>query len=189
MSQRSDLSTPFAGGPDPDGDGPEPEAGLVVPGPVQRRTKAANWVNVALGAAVLVAVAGVSFAAGRLTAPATTAGAFNGQGGGRQFPGNGEFPNGGFGGQDGQGPRGFGGGLALTGTVDAVSGSTLTLKLADGRTIQVSLSDTTTYHAQASATSSDVAVGKTVIVEVQGFRPGNDTTGGGTSATDVTVVP
>jgi hypothetical protein len=84
---------------------------------------------------------------------------------------------------------------------------------ANGATITVGLDSSTTYHQQASGSSSDVQSGKTVIVQVTGgFRPGADgnpgagnggTGNGGTgngapgnggpitlgTAGDVTVVP
>ncbi|HEX8026240.1 MAG TPA: hypothetical protein VF484_08545, partial [Candidatus Limnocylindrales bacterium] len=59
---------------------PKPPAGMT------------SWINIALGLALVIAVGGVAFAAGRLTAPATAAA--NG-GNGRTFPGGGNFPGGG----------------------------------------------------------------------------------------------
>ena len=162
------------------------------------RPRSLSWVNAALALALAVAIGGIGFAAGRLTAPAALAAA-NGTGrfGNGAFPGGnfpgGNVPGGGYfqGGDDnGGGFRGAfgGGGASIEGTVESVSGDTLTLKLANGSTIQVSLSGTTTYHAQASATSGDVKPGGTVIVRVELNRGA----GGGTispSATDVTIVP
>lgn len=156
-----------------------------------KRSGSARLLNAVLAIAVALAIGGVAFAAGRLTAPAPT-NPF-GNGGPGQFFGNGN-------GNNGQGgPGGFlaGGGVTLEGTVESLSGTTLTLKTSSGQTIQVTLDGTTTYHAQSDASASDVTTGSTVLVRVEGFRgggpgasfaPGN---GGGTdqTAADVTVVP
>lgn len=155
-----------------------------------RKARAASWVNIALGVAVVVAIGGVSFAAGRLTAPAgPTRDGFPGNGQG-QFPGGSFNPNGGFGGGGGGlggGRGGFGGG-SLEGTVESVSPTTLTLKLASGQTIQVALDSTTTYHSQASASSDAVVSGGTVIVQVNlGGQAGG--AAAGPSARDITIVP
>ena len=128
--------------------------------------KADRTFAILLAVGLLIAVGGVTFAVGRITAPAaaTTArgnGAF----------GNGGFPAGGTGaagaGAAGLGRGGFGGGVLVTGTVDSVSGTTMTLKEANGSTVTVNLAGTTTYHAQAAATSADVTTGKQVQVEVE----------------------
>lgn len=152
----------------------------------------ARLLNLALGGALVLAIGGVAFAAGRMTAPAT---AGTGLPRGQNF-GNGALPGssgapggpGGFGGFGGAG----GGGASVEGTVESISGTTLTLKTADGQTIQIALSDTTTYHAQTDATSDAVAAGGKVLVRI-GFRgtpgTGNGNGTGNLSASDVTVVP
>ena len=173
--------------------------------------------NIALGAAVLVAVAGVSFAVGRGTAPASdTAGNGRvfvpGQGGvivpggnGGNLPdasfdpnGNGGFPGGGQGrGANGdRGFGGFGGGLTITGTVDAISADSVTLKLESGQTITVGLDASTTYHQQADAAASDATAGTTVQLQMAGgFRPGQNGNGNSGNAPtlgtagSVTIVP
>jgi len=181
----ADLAVPFQTAP-PEDRLDDLEEQTVAPSPSRsgkpKGKGSPAWLNIALGVALFVAVGGVSFLAGRLTAPATT-GNFP-----RNFPGG----NGYFGGGQLPGGGARTGGLSLEGTVVSVSGSTLTLKLTSGQTMQVTLSGTTTYHAQTNATASNVASGSTVIVRVQGFQPdpGNGGTGGGgTTATDVTVVP
>src|SRR5258706_7817190 len=64
---------------------PEPTA----PAPVARRSRGGRLLNVALIGAVALAIAGVAFAAGRLTAPANVAaGRF--PNGGQLFDGNGQ---------------------------------------------------------------------------------------------------
>jgi len=122
--------------------------------------------RILLAVGLLVAVGGVTFAVGRVTAPAaaaTTRGGFA----------NGGFANGGTGtggtGTGGTGlgrGAGFGGGVLVTGTVESVSGSAMTLKEANGGTVTVNLAGTTTYHAQAAATAADVTAGKRVQVQV-----------------------
>lgn len=149
----------------------------------------ARLLNLALGGALVLAIGGIAFAAGRMTAPAAAV---------TGFPGGGNFPNGGLPGASGAPGRGGfggfggagGGGASIEGTVESISGTTLTIKTANGQTIQVTLSGTTTYHSQTSATSDAVAAGGKVLVRI-GFA-GTPTTGGGTgnlSASDVTVVP
>jgi hypothetical protein len=145
------------------------------------------WINVALGLALVVALGGVAFAAGRMTAPPAAAG-FTGANG-RTFQG-GYFPGGGNGGTGGAGRGVFGGGgAAIQGTVTAVTADSITITTTTGQTIQVPLNSTTTYHQQAVASSSDVKTGGTVIVRLGlGGQTGAE---GPTSraATDVTIVP
>ncbi len=127
--------------------------------------------SILLAAAAVVAVAGIAFAVGRVTAPATTA---NSTGFGRAFNGGAgaNGANGGFPGANG-GTRGglFGGasgGIELRGTVTAVNGDTLTVQLQNGQTVKVQTSASTTYHTQVTGSVSDVASGKSVIVQVDG---------------------
>jgi hypothetical protein len=190
---------------------PTPTPAPVVVAPTKRST-AATLVNVVLGVAVVVAVGGVAFAAGRATAPAQTAGTgrFGGNGGG--FSGNGNFaPNasgapgrGGFGGL-----FAGGGGISIQGTVTAVAADSITIQLQSGQTVTIPTDSSTTYHSQAAASASDVAAGKTVIVQLSGGRifgggagngggNGGAGNGGGANgqpnrgpgtATSITVVP
>ncbi len=119
--------------------------------------------RVLLAVGLLVAVGGVTFAVGRATAPAAAASTPGGFG-------NGGFTNGGTGnggaGAAGLGRGGFGGGVLVTGTVDSMSGTTMTLKEANGSTVTVNLASATTYHAQAAAIAADVTTGKKVQVQV-----------------------
>ena len=198
-------SNPFAPGPDL-----APSPAPVVPADTKPRGTSGRIVNIVLGVALVIAVAGVAFAVGRGTANASTAGGngrggFNGQGfvNGGNFPGGGTGGNGGNGGNGNGGPGGFfgsGGGITLEGTVTAVNGDSITLTTAAGAEITVSTNGDTTYHQQAAATSSDVKTGSTVKVQVNGFRGGRFGGGGAnaspapsgapqTTATDITVVP
>jgi hypothetical protein len=163
--------------------------GAPIPVPrAARRPRIGPWINALLGLALAVAIGGVAFAAGRLTAPANAAAnvparGFNGPG---AFGGNG-FPSVPF---DGAGRAGrglFGAGVAsIQGTVTTDS---VTITTASGQTITVAIGGTTTYHQQASASASDVRTGGTVIVRL-GFRqPTANGTTGGPTATDITIVP
>jgi hypothetical protein len=178
---------------------PEPGPFEVPPQPVAiakpRGRGAASWINVALGLALAVAIGGVAFAAGRMTAPAAAAaGGPNGGPNGGRFFGNGYFPGGGAfpgdrNGQGGPGGRTFGG-ASIQGTVTAVTADSITIKTASGQEITIALDSTTTYHQQTSATASDVKTGGTVIVRLgfDGNGSGSETPTGPT-ANDVTVVP
>lgn len=186
-------------------------AAPVSPGPVKAKGGISNRaLNLLLGGALVLAIGGIAFAAGRMTAPAAAitggnfpgGGVFNGPGGGNGGNGNG---NGGFQGRGNGGGAifGGGGGPTLEGTVDSISDTTLTLKTAEGQTIQIALSGDTSYHRQSDASASDVVTGSKVLVRIN-FQRGNigggpqatagtggDTTtvGGGLTANDVTVVP
>jgi hypothetical protein len=168
--------------------------------PATRAKRKTSWLNVLLAAAVLAAIGGVAFAAGRLTAPAAAAGRNGGFGGGgfpgggnvrpgaSGAPGGGSFPGGGF----------FGaGGVTIEGTVASKTADTLAITTANGQTVEISLPSTTTYHTEASATADSVQSGATVKVQVDIQRGGGQGQGQGQSqaqpgrfsASDVTVVP
>ena len=128
---------------------------------VQPRKTGGMWLNVVLGLAALVAVGGIAFAIGRNTAPAASGGNFPGG----NFPGGNFAPNasGGFGGAFGRG-----GGFNLSGTVESITGETLTLKTANGQTLEFSLGADTTYSSKTPATAADVKAGSKVEVQLQG---------------------
>jgi hypothetical protein len=180
---------------------PEPSAPLQtssptpVPEPVvpvkPARSGQALWINVALGLALAVALGGVAFAAGRMTAP-TAATALNGNGNGR-FGNGGYFPGGGNGGTfpgGGAGNRGFGaGGLSVEGTVTAVTADSITITTATGQAVTIATTGTTTYHQQSTAAASDVKTGGKVIVQLGARTPQASPTTTGPTANDITVVP
>lgn len=124
--------------------------------------------------AAFVAVGGVGFALGHLTAPATSAaanatGGPGGFGPGRNFPSlapGQSFDPSQFGG--GAGARTGLGGVAggVTGTVQSVSASSITIQEANGTSVTIDISGTTTYHNETSARSSDVKVGSGVVVQI-----------------------
>ena len=151
-------------------------------------------ITVILGLAVLVAVGGVAFAAGRVTAPAQTVasrggGFFNGNGGGNGGnggggtggTGNGTGNGGGFGG--GAAGRFVGGALALSGTVTEITSDHITLQMTGGTTISIPIDSTTTYHSQTAATASQVTDGAKVLVQVHpgtgGFNRASPNPSGG----------
>lgn len=140
--------------------------------------------------AAAIAIAGVAFAGGRLTAPAAAATT------GRQF-GNGQFQggNGAFPGNGGA-FRGGVGGFGITGRVEAMGSDGVTLKLVSGQTVTIPIDTKTTYHATVGAAASDVTVGSTVRVTAEraGFpgASGAPTASGAPgitfgTATDITV--
>jgi hypothetical protein len=138
---------------------------------------------IAIAIAGAIVFGGAGFAIGRLTAPART---FQG------FRAGGGLPGGGFGGGagDGQGGGGFGGGFrggGLEGTVQSLSGDTLTLKTANGSIVTVNLSGSTTYSREVTGQQSDISAGTTVRIGIN-FTPGSNPATGTVNATSVTVV-
>ena len=170
---------------------PAPTVPSAPPNPIAtppRRTS--RVLDLALALAAVLAIGGVAFAAGRLTAPAGAGPAFAR---GLTPDGTVVTPDGSF---DPNGPKPGGlalnGGLAIDGEVTAIDVDSITLKLADGQEMTFKLDDTTTYHEAADASSTDVAVGDDVSVQVTGGRVVSNSSGSGSetpdmSARDVTV--
>jgi hypothetical protein len=132
------------------------------------KRRAGRVLDIALALAAVLAIGGVAFAVGRATAPAPAQAArgFNGNGG---FFRNGGSFDPGAGGGNGQGPRfafGGGGGLAIDGTVTAISADSITIKRADGQEVTFDLTGTTSYHQATTGAASDVSVGDNVSVRV-----------------------
>lgn len=182
MLDSSSTSLPEAG---------SPTAASRAVAPSGRKAPSARLLNLLLGGALVLAVAGISFAAGRFTAPAAAIGPANFPGG-QGFNGNGApGASGSTGGnRPGGGLFGAGGGTTIEGTVDSITATTLSLKLASGQTVQIAVEPSTTYHAQADASSSNVASGGKVLVRIN-LRPqdGTSTTVNNPTAGDITVVP
>jgi hypothetical protein len=176
----SELGYPVPANPAPAG-----SQGPASP-PTRPRGGQGLWINVALGLAVAVALGGVAFAAGRMTAP-TAAAAFNGAGNGR-FGNGGYFPGGGAN-AGGQGGRGFGGGGSVQGTITAVTADSITITTATGQSVTIATSGTTTYHQESSASAADVKTGGTVIVRLGTPTPGASAAPTGPTANDITIVP
>jgi hypothetical protein len=189
----------------PDTAEPEPEPELAplskparpVPGLKVRPAKRDSSTMILLLIAGMVAIGGVAFAAGRLTAsPAAAAAASNRLGGGfaRASLAPGEtFNPGAFGGGLGRGGAGALSG-GVTGTVQSIDGSTLTLMLSTGSTVTIDLSGSTTYHNETAGSSSDVKVGSKVQVQINtaaaaSEAPNPSASGGRTlTASDILVV-
>ena len=141
----------------------QPPAATTAPAPIVKPRRTSNrLLDAALIAAAVLAIGGVAFGIGRATAPAAafTGGAID-LPGGRVVAPNGSFdPNG--------GPRVGFRGPTIDGTVTAIDGETMTVKLADGTEMIFTLDSTTEYHQATDATASDVAVGDDVSIGVEG---------------------
>jgi hypothetical protein len=166
----STASTPPASAPTPSGSAPTPPPTTPLPpATVRPRRSSSRVLDMALILAAALAIGGVAFGVGRATAPAVSAA--NGTG---TFRGaNGFRPDGSFDPNAAPGRGGafaLGGGLSIDGTVMAVSGSAITVKLSDGREVTFTLDASTAYHRSTAATASDVAVGDDVSVKLKGGR-------------------
>ncbi len=88
-----------------------------------------------------------------------------------------------------------GGGFNLSGTVQSVTGDTLTITTANGQTVEFTLGSATTYSAKTPATASDVKAGSKVEVQLEFGDGGRPTASAAASpgpvgtASSVTVVP
>jgi hypothetical protein len=143
--------------------------------PNKRRRDPLTFVMVA---AAFVALGGVGFAVGRVTAPAPAAAGTGGRGGGAfNLPGGGSFTPGGNG---ANGLGRFGGGVSVRGTITNTTPSQITIKLANGSTVTIPVDSSTAYHREASASSSDVQTGTTVLVQLTAGGTTGD--GGGSHA-------
>ena len=177
------MIAPVAPQPDSKGSGsvdltPVPPASISSPlTPFIAEKQSSKLLSLLLGAALGVAVGGVAFAAGRLTAPASAApatgtargGNGTGFGGANGFvPGASGAPGGAGAGGLGAGGLGAGGQLTIQGTVLAISDTSISITLASGATIQVPIDSSTTFHGQTAATAADVKTGQTVEIAMNG---------------------
>jgi hypothetical protein len=164
------TSSPFATAPagqSPFATQAPPPAPVAAPS-AKRRSGAATLVNVLLGFALVVAVGGVAFAAGRATAPTTTTtGRFGDGANGGGFAG-GFGPN--ASGAPGRGQFGGlgAGSISIEGKVTAVTADSITIQLPSGQSVTIPTSDQTTYHSQTAATAADVTTGTNVQVQLSG---------------------
>ena len=115
--------------------------------------------------AALIAVGGVGFALGHATASSTNTSTVNARPSGRfnpasLAPGQTFDPA-----QFGGGSR-LGGAASLSGTVQAINGSTLILQEANGNTVTIDLTGTTTYHGETVANMSQIGVGNSVTIQL-----------------------
>lgn len=187
---------------------PPPAAPSVTPlaqAPVRASTPRRRvLVDVVLVVAAMVAIGGIGFGLGRVTAPEPAVTALSGRSGNvnglpgfgngfgngfRQVPGQGQNGNGlpGNGGTgNGFGAAGrLGGLLAIKGEVTEVAADHLTVKLASGQTVRIAIDSSTAFHKQAAGSASDVTQGSQVLVQLKGRTAGAGASGG---ASDVTVV-
>ena len=140
--------------------------------PARRPAKQDRTTLILLLVAAFVAVGGIGFALGHLTATGATNANPNASGRLGGFGGRGAFPSLAPGqtldpGQFGGGRGGLGGlGGGVSGTVQSINGSTITIQEASGTTVTIDLSGGTTYHSAAAASSSDVKVGSSVTVQI-----------------------
>lgn len=158
--------------------------------PILAERRRSSILSLLLGLALVVAVGGVAFAAGRVTAPASTAAGAGGGGRGGFGGGNGFTP--GASGEPGNGLAGGGvrrgADVTLSGTVEAITPASLSLKLASGTTIEIPIDTSTTYHGQSAAASTDVKTGAQVQVEMNGFGRRQGVRGAIGPARDITIV-
>jgi hypothetical protein len=186
-------TTPPGAGPSTPGVGPyEPP---VVQPVTPARPKRSNAGGFLLTVAAVIAVGGIAFAVGRVTAPATT----NAVAGANGF-GNGGFGNGGFGNGANGGPGssfapgegfagrgGLRGAIATEATVTAVAPDHLTIQIGNsGQTIDVKTDSSTTYHTQQAATSSAVTAGSKVLIQ---FQPATASASGASPAPAASGAP
>ncbi|MGA2512531.1 MAG: hypothetical protein ABSG37_02780 [Candidatus Limnocylindrales bacterium] len=116
--------------------------------------------------AALIAVGGVGFALGHLTAPSASAAAnASGRFGGFARPSL--APGQTFNASSLAGRGGLGGVTGgISGTVQSINGTTMTIQEASGTTVTVDLSPNTTYHGETPASPSAVQVGTSVTVQI-----------------------
>jgi hypothetical protein len=164
---------------------PAPDA----PARAMTQKRSSRSVPALLSVVALVAVAGLCFAFGRISAPAQSTAGANGADG---LPA--AFASGAPGAFGSDRGAGLGGLASVTGTVVSVSGSSITVQLADGQTVQLATDSATTYHSQTAATIASVAAGSKVQVQVSGGGQPNaaasaspSSSGSTRTATDVTV--
>ena len=174
-----------------------PVVPVMTAAPTRRRR---DPLTLVMFAAAFVALAGVGFAVGRVTAPAAAPAGFGGRGGnGFNFPGGSFDPT--ASGAAGAGLGRFAGGVSIRGTITEVTADHITLKLTNGSSVTIPVDTNTAYHHQTAATSSDVQSGASVIVQLTagvgggggGFQPnasGAPGIGGRaiSPASDVTIV-
>ena len=166
-----------------------PPTSPLPPATVRPRRSSSRVLDLALILAAALAIGGVAFGVGRATAPAVSTangpGTFRGADGFR--------PDGSFDPNAAPGRGGafaLGGGLSIDGTVTAISGNAITVKLSDGREVTFTLDASTAYHQSTAASASDVAVGDDVSVKLKGGRVtsgANPSAAPQLEASDVTV--
>ena len=163
-----------------------PASPLPAPAAATPRRRSSRVLDLALAGAAIIAIGGVAFAIGRVTAAAPATAGF--------APGGATIvrPGGSFDPGTGPGPRfALGGGLTIDGTVTAIDADSITVKTADGEERTFDLDGSTTYREATDATASDVSVGDDVSVKVSNDGPVTAPSASGEAprprASDVTV--
>ncbi len=166
--------------------------------PVKQQKKSSTALNVLLGLGLVVAVGGIAFAAGRLTAPASASTA-SGNGANGGFAGRfGNNPNASFPPGGGFAGRGAGA-IALEGTVTAIDANGITIQTTAGQAVTIGTTSSTSYQTASSGSATDAAVGSTVLIQLDpttggfggggfgggGFGNGNGGFGGGPNASAI----
>jgi|GEM_PF-1034406 hypothetical protein len=125
----------------------------------------------------LIAVCGVGFAAGRVTAQGQSATGQPGGGGGgggiaavqSTVPGSGARATSAPVLAPGEPGNGLASGTTVvSGTVTSVTPNSITVEQADGRTVTIGIGPSTTYATQTAATAADVIPGARVVVQTTG---------------------
>ncbi len=121
--------------------------------------------------AALVAVGGIGFALGHVTAPSAAAANASGRGGFTRGAFPSLAPGQTFNASSFAGRGGLGAGLGavsggISGTVQAVTPDSITIQESDGTSVTIDTSGATTYHTAAAASASDVTVGTSVTVQI-----------------------
>ncbi len=154
---------------------PVPPVMPALSAPVAPAKRRRDPLTIVMVVAAFVALGGVGFAAGRVTAPTPAnagTGGRGGNGGAFTIPG-GSFAPGGANGGFGR----LAGAVSITGTITEVTADHITLKLANGSSLTIPVDSNTAYHRQASASATDVTTG--AQVQVQLSAGGNGGGGGG----------
>ncbi|MGZ6268620.1 MAG: hypothetical protein ACXWNR_08690 [Candidatus Limnocylindrales bacterium] len=164
--------------------------------PAARRhggARRASSSSLLLVVSALVALGGVGFAVGRATSSGQTDTSQSNVSNAGQFPGpnaSGDF--------SGLARVGAAGSTSVSGTVVSVSADSITLKLANGQTVQVATGSSTTYHGQSAAAITDVTTGASVTIQTAAGPAADASAGtnagaspgalnGTRTATDVTI--
>jgi hypothetical protein len=153
--------------------------------------------NVLLVVATIVAVGGVTFAVGRLTAPGAS-GAGDAAGQGRRGSAALGSAADRSPGPEGRNAGGGAGTRMVSGTVKQIDGSTMVVTTGNGTEVAIDVTDAA-YHVQSPASATDVTEGSNVAVTVRGSgRDRQNATGaspaspaaepGEVMASDVTIV-
>jgi len=157
------------------------------PGRASAPSRSSMGTTILFALAAVIAVGGVAFAVGRLTAPTSSSASRAGGFSRGAFAPTGSFRPGAAGGLGT-------GDVSLEGTVQSITGSTLTLRTSSGQTVTIDLGSGTTYHNAAAASPGAVTPGSQVQVRLAVSGAGASPVPGASgaartvTASDVTLV-